>query len=402
MNNIRVQFPILNEPVHGKKLIYLDNAATTQKPCVVIDAITNYYLHTNANIHRGVHFLAEQATKAYEAAREKVRCFINAKSTSEIIFVRGATEAINLAAQSYGRTNIKSGDEIIISTMEHHSNLVPWQMVCEQTGAILRVINISETGELDLNHYGDLLSDKTKLVAITHASNTLGTINPIKQITKMAHVNNIPVVVDGAQAISHMAIDVRDLDCDFYAFSGHKMYAPTGIGVLYGKSELLNKMPPYQGGGSMIEKVTFAKTTYTHPPLRFEAGTPNIEGAIGLGAAIDYINSIGFAYIAAHETELLNYATEKLSILRGIKIIGTAAKKVGVISLVFESAHPHDVATILDTEGIAVRGGHHCNMPLMDHFHIPGTTRVSFAIYNTKEEIDALLTAIDKVKKIFA
>lgn len=398
---IRNQFPILNQLIHNQPLIYLDNAATTQKPNCVIDALSNYYRKDNANIHRGVHTLAERATFAYEHARQNVAAFINAQSSEEIIFVRGTTEAINLVAQSYGAQNFKPDDEIIISTMEHHANLVPWQIIANQTGAKLRVINISDAGELDLEHLATLFNDHTKILAITHVSNTLGTINPIKKIVQMAHTYNVPVVVDGAQAIAHFKVDVQNLDCDFYAFSGHKMYGPTGIGVLYGKKALLDAMPPYQTGGGMINKVTFAKTDFADTPRKFEAGTPNIADAIALSTAIDFLRSIGMDNIAAHEAMLLNHANKNINKIKGLKIFGNAAAKVGVISLVFDQIHPHDVATILDNEGIAIRAGHHCNMPLMDHFGLSGTSRASFGVYNTTEEIDALIVALEKVQQIF-
>lgn len=400
-NDIRNQFPILKQLIHGKPLIYFDNAATTQKPQCVIDTVTNYYLHDNANIHRGIHTLAERASIAYENARIKVQQFINAKSPDEIIFVRGTTEAINLVAQSYGQKNFKENDEIILSTMEHHSNLVPWQLIAEKTGAKLQVINIFDNGELDLEHFKSLLNDRTKMLAITHVSNTLGTINPIKKMIKMAHKHNVPVLVDGAQSIAHLKIDVQDLDCDFFAFSGHKLYAPTGIGVLYGKQTLLDLMPPYQSGGGMIKTVTFEKTEFAELPRKFEAGTPNIEATIGLHTALDFLDKIGMDVISKHEDQLLKYANKKLSTINDLGIIGEAKNKTGVISLVFKNAHPHDVATILDSEGIAIRAGHHCNMPLMNHFNIPGTSRVSFGIYNTEEEIDVLISAIQKVKKFF-
>jgi len=399
---LRKQFPILQENIHNKPLVYLDNAATSQKPRCVIEAMDHFYFHDNSNIHRGVHTLAERATRSYEQAREKVRNFINAKNSAEIIFVRGTTEAINLVAQSYGRKNFHAGDEIIISTMEHHSNIVPWQLICEQTGAKLQVIKIHENGELDLDHYENLLNDRTKMVAITHVSNTLGTINPIKKIITLAHARNIPVLIDGAQAVPHMQIDVQNLDCDFYAFSAHKMYGPTGVGVLYGKEAFLDAMPPYQGGGDMIKKVTFAKTEYGDLPRKFEAGTQNIAGVIGLGATIDFLNSVGMDKISQHENNLLNYANKILHEIKELRIIGNALDKVGVISFVLNKVHPHDIATVLDTEGVAVRAGHHCTMPLMDFYNIPATTRVSFGVYNTEKEIDIFVAAINKVKKIFA
>ena len=399
---LRKKFPILQEKINGQPLIYFDNAATTQKPSCVIEAINHFYFHTNANIHRGVHTLAQRATQSYEKSREKVRNFINAKNSSEIIFVRGTTEAINLVAQSYGRKNFHPGDEIIISTMEHHSNIVPWQMVCEQTGAKLQVVKIHPNGELDLNHYAQLLNSRTKIVAISHISNTLGTINPIKKIISLAHAHNIPTLIDGAQAVAHLPIDVQDLDCDFYAFSGHKMYGPTGIGVLYGKETLLDAMPPYQSGGDMINKVTFAKTDFADLPRKFEAGTQNIAAAAGFSSTIDFLNSIDRNKISQHETNLLNHANAIMFNTKGLKIIGDTLNKVGVISFVLDKVHPHDIATILDTAGIAVRAGHHCTMPLMNFYGIPATTRISFGLYNTKTEIDIFATAIEKVKKFFA
>jgi cysteine desulfurase/selenocysteine lyase len=399
---LREQFPILQEKINSKPLVYFDNAATTQKPRSVIDAVSNFYSHDNANIHRGIYALSQRSTLAYEQTREKTRDFINAKKTSEIIFVRGATEAINLVAQSYGRKNFQEGDEIVISTMEHHSNIVPWQLICEQTGAKLKIIKIHENGELDLDHYKQLLNKHTKMVAITHVSNTLGTINPIKKIISMAHTHNIPVLVDGAQAVPHMQIDVQDLDCDFYVFSAHKMYGPTGIGILYGKEEIIDKMPPYQGGGDMIKTVTFAKTEYADLPQKFEAGTQNIAGVVGFGAAIDFLKSSNLDTISKYENNLLNYATEKLFKINGLRVIGNAEHKVGVISFVLENIHPHDIATILDTEGVAIRAGHHCTMPLMEFYGIPATTRVSFGVYNTQQEIDIFISAINKVKEIFA
>lgn len=401
-SKLRKQFPILQEKINGKPLVYFDNAATTQKPKSVIEAMDYFYFHNNANIHRGIHTLAMRATQVYDDAREKVRAFINAKKASEIIFVRNTTEAINLVAHSFGRKNLKPQDEIIITTMEHHSNIVPWQLICEETGAKIQVTKIHENGELDLEHYETLFNPHTKIVAITHVSNTLGTINPIKKIISIAHAHNIPVLIDGAQAIPHMQIDVQDLDCEFYAFSGHKIYGPTGIGILYGKEALLDAMPPYQGGGDMIKKVTFAKTEYAELPQKFEAGTQNIAGVAGLGASIDFINSVGIKIITQHEKDLLNYANKLLFKINGLQIIGKASDKVGVISFILDKIHPHDVATILDNEGIAVRAGHHCNMPLMDFYGIPGTTRVSFGMYNTKKEIDVFVDAISKVKKIFS
>ncbi|HBS51701.1 MAG TPA: cysteine desulfurase CsdA [Coxiellaceae bacterium] len=401
-NKIRQLFPILQNKINNKPLIYLDNAATTQKPRSVVEAIEHFYFNDNANIHRGIYKLSQRATNAYEKSRKNIAEFINAKYTHEIIFVRNTTEAINLVAQSYGYKNFKPGDEIIISTMEHHSNIVPWQLICKKTGAKLQVINIHENGELDFNHYEKLINNRTKIVAIAHASNTLGTVNPIKKIIAAAHAHNIPVLIDGAQASGHIQIDVQNLDCDFYAFSAHKMYGPTGIGILYGKEALLNSMPPYQGGGDMIKKVTFAETEYADLPQKFEAGTPNIADVVGFGATIDFIKSVGIDVIAKHEKELLKYATAAFSNVKGLKIIGTAPEKTSIISFILDKIHPHDVATILDTEGIAVRAGHHCTMPLMDFYNIPGTTRASFGLYNTKEEIDILIEALTKVRKIFS
>jgi cysteine desulfurase/selenocysteine lyase len=401
VERIRNDFPILKQQVHGKPLVYLDNAATSQKPQVVIDTVTQYYLAQNSNVHRGVHFLSEQATQAFEGARAKVARFLNASNAREVIFVRGATEGINLVAQSYGRTFIKAGDEILISAMEHHSNIVPWQMLCEQVGARLRVLPFNHDGELLLDEYERLLNERTKFVSVVHVSNALGTINPIKQIIAMAHRRGIPVLVDGAQAVPHMRVDVQDLDCDFYAFSGHKLFGPTGIGVLYGKADLLEAMPPYQGGGDMISAVTFEKTHYNTLPYKFEAGTPDIAGVIGLGVAIDYLSEIGLDAITAYEHELLAYATDALSTIKGVRIIGTAREKAGVLSFVLDGIHAHDIGTILDHEGIAIRAGHHCAMPVMQRFGVPATARASVAFYNTKEEVDALIRAIHKVIEVF-
>jgi cysteine desulfurase / selenocysteine lyase len=397
---IRAEFPILERTVRGKPLVYLDNAATSQKPRFVLDAIAEYYEKENANIHRGVHYLSEKATADYENARARIQRFLNAAKSSEIIFVRGTTEGINLVAQTYGRTHVSHGDEILITAIEHHSNIVPWQMLCAEKGAKLRVVPINDHGELVLDEYDKLLSSRTKIVAITHVSNALGTVNPIKRMIDAAHRRNIPVLIDGAQAVPHMSVDVQALDCDFYTFSGHKIYGPTGIGVLYGKTALLEAMPPYQGGGDMISSVTFEKTTYNKLPYKFEAGTPDIAGVIGLGAAIDYVTDVGMDAIAAHEQELLAYATEKLSAIPGVRIIGTAAEKAGVISFVLNDIHPHDVGTILDQEGIAIRTGHHCSQPVMDRFCIPATARASFAIYNTREDIDALVKGIERVREV--
>ena len=400
-NIIKEDFPILKQLVYGKPLVYLDNAATSQKPSAVIDAMTRYYSTDNSNIHRGVHLLSERATKAYEEARLKVQRFINAAESKEIIFTRGTTEAINLVAGSYGRANVQAGDEVLITAMEHHSNIVPWQILCEEKGARLRVAPINDDGELILEDFEKLLNERTKLVSVVHVSNALGTINPIPGIVEIAHRHNVPVMIDGAQAAPHMQLDVQELDCDFYAFSGHKVYGPTGIGVLYGKASLLDAMPPYQGGGDMIATVTFEKTTYNTLPYKFEAGTPNIAGTIGLGAAIDYVNQIGLDRIARYEHELLEYGTEALSQIPGLRLIGTAKEKAGVLSFVLEGVHPHDVGTILDREGIAIRTGHHCAMPVMERFGIPATARASLAFYNTREEIDALVAGIHKVREVF-
>jgi cysteine desulfurase/selenocysteine lyase len=401
VQKIRQDFPVLAQKVHGKPLVYLDNGATSQKPQAVIDTVSRYYRAENSNIHRGVHYLSERATAAYEAAREKIRNFVNGARTEEIVFVRGTTEAINLVAQSYGRTFLKSGDEIIISAMEHHSNIVPWQMLCQQIGARLRVIPISHDGELVLDEYRALLNDRTRFVSVTHVSNALGTIVPVKEVIRLAHERAIPVLVDGAQAVPHIRVDVQDLDCDFYAFSGHKLFGPTGIGVLYGRSELLDRMPPYQGGGDMISLVTFEKTHYNVLPYKFEAGTPHIAGVIGLGAAIDYVDRLDWRRLAQHEHDLLSYASEQVGKILGLRIIGTAREKAGVLSFVLEQVHAHDVGTILDQEGVAVRAGHHCAMPVMQRFGVPATTRASFAFYNTREEIDLLAAALHKVKKVF-
>ena len=398
---VRQDFPILSRKIHGKPLVYLDNGATSQKPQCVIDAIDHYYHAENSNIHRGVHHLSEQATAAYEAARGKLRGFINAGSDRQIIFVRGTTEAINLVAQSYGRSFLKAGDEIIVSAMEHHSNIVPWQMLCEQVGAKLRVIPINHDGEIVMEEYRRLLNDRTKFVSVTHVSNALGTVVPVKEIIALAHERGVPVMLDGAQAVPHLKIDVQDLDCDFYAFSGHKMFGPTGVGVLYGRTELLEKMPPYQGGGDMISLVTFEKTHYNVLPYKFEAGTPNIADGIALGAAVDYLRALDWPAVVAHEDALLRYATEALEQIPALRIIGTAKEKAGVLSFIFDHVHAHDVGTILDQEGVAVRAGHHCAMPVMQRFGVPATARASFALYNTTEEIDVLVRAIERVLKVF-
>ena len=402
VERIRKDFPILRTKVHGHPLVYLDNAATSQKPQAVIDALVRYYEGENANIHRGVHYLSQIATEAFEQARETVRAFVNAADAREIIFTRGTTEALNLVAQSYGRANVGAGDEVLITAMEHHSNIVPWQMLCDEKGAKLRVAPMNDEGELLLEEYEKLLSPRTKVVAVGHVSNALGTINPLREMIRLAHARGVPVVVDGAQAVPHLAVDVRELDADFYAFSGHKMYGPTGIGVLYGKTALLEAMPPYQGGGDMISSVTFEKTTYNKLPHKFEAGTPDMAGVAGLKAAIEYMNGVGIGKIAAHEHDLLEYATEIVGALPGVRLIGTAREKAGVLSFVLDEVHPHDIGTILDQEGIAVRTGHHCAQPVMERFGIPATVRASFAVYNTKGEVDALARGIRKVGEVFA
>jgi len=402
VEEVRRDFPILHQQVYGHPLVYLDNAATSQKPRAVIDAISHYYERGNANIHRGVHFLSEHATEEHEAARRIVQRFLNAADKREVIFVRSATEGINLVAQTYGRKHVSAGDEVLITEMEHHSNIVPWQMLCEEKDAKLRVVPINDRGELMMDELPKLLGPRTKLLAVTHVSNALGTINPLRKIIEIAHSHGVPVVVDGAQAVPHVKVDVQELDCDFYVFSGHKVYGPTGIGVLYGKRALLEAMPPYQGGGDMIRSVTFEKTLYNDVPYKFEAGTPNIAGAIGLGAAIEYVNHLGIDNIAAHEHDLLVYATEALSAIPDIRLIGTAAQKAAVISFVIEGIHPHDIGTILDRSGIAIRTGHHCAQPVMLRFRIPATARASFAMYNTRGEVDALVEGIQKVKEVFA
>lgn len=398
----RADFPILaNVHPHGKPLVYLDNAATTQKPRQVIEAVDHYYRADNANIHRGVHTLSQRATDAYEGAREKVRAFINAADSREIVFVRGATEGINLVAQSYGRTRFKPGDEILITEMEHHSNIVPWQLLCEQTGALLKVVPIDETGELVLEEFHKLLSPRTRLVGVVHVSNALGTINPVKEIIAAAHAVGAVVLLDGAQAVAHTAVDVQALGCDFYVFSSHKLYGPTGIGVLYGRRDLLEAMPPYQGGGDMIRMVTFEKTEYNTLPYKFEAGTPHIAGGIGLGAAIDYVTAVGLDNIAAYEDALLRYATELALQIPGLRLIGTARDKAAILGFVLDRIHPHDIGTILDHEGVAIRTGHHCAMPVMDHFAVPATARASFALYNTRADVDRLIAAIHHVQEVF-
>jgi cysteine desulfurase / selenocysteine lyase len=402
VEKIRKDFPLLKQKVHGKPLVYLDNAATTQKPLAVIEAMDKYYREYNSNIHRGLHLLSEKATEAYEAARIKVQQFVNATSSKEIIFTRGTTEGINLVAQTWGRKNVNAGDEILISAMEHHSNIVPWQMLCEEKGAYLKVAPIDDSGELFMEEFKKLFSGKTKLLAITHVSNALGTVNPIAEIIQYAHAQGVKVLVDGAQGVPHTAVDVQKLDCDFYVFSGHKIYGPTGIGVLYGKYELLDQMPPYQGGGDMITSVTFEKTLYKKPPQKFEAGTPAIAEVIGLGAALDYVTKIGLANIATHEQYLLSYGTRKLLEIPGLKLIGTAKQKAGVISFTLAEIHPHDIGTILDRQGVAIRAGHHCAQPVMDRFQIPATARASLGFYNTPEELDVLTKAIRKVLEVFS
>ncbi|MBI2864787.1 MAG: cysteine desulfurase [Chloroflexi bacterium] len=396
----RADFPVLSRKVRGKPLVYLDNAATTQKPKAVIDRLTEYYTSENANIHRGVHYLSEVATAAYEEARAKVQRFLHAVKPQEIVFVRGTTEAINLVANSYGRLNVEEGDEVILSVMEHHSNIVPWQILCQEKGAQLRVVPVADDGELILEAYEKLLGPRTKLVAITHVSNALGTINPVREIIGLAHGKGIPVLLDGAQAVAHMPVDVLALDCDFYSFSGHKLFGPTGIGVLYGKAALLDAMLPYQGGGDMIRSVSFEKAAYNDLPFKFEAGTPNIAGAIGLGAAIDYVQRIGLDRAAAHEHELLHYATTKLCAVQGLQLVGSARQKTGILSFVLDGLHPHDVGTVLDMDGVAIRAGHHCTMPLMERFGVPATARASLALYNNREDVDALVRAIHKAIEV--
>ena len=401
IERLRRHFPILGEKVYGKPLVYLDNAATSQKPQAVIDALSRFYSKDNANVHRGVHYLAERATEEYEGARAKVRRFLNAEHASEIIFVRGTTEAINLVAQTYGKAHVGAGDEVLITAMEHHSNIVPWQMLCKEKGARLRVAPINDAGELLLEEFEDLIGPKTRLVAVTHVSNVLGTINPIPRIVEMAHARGVRVLVDGAQAAPHIKVDVQALGCDFYALSGHKMYGPTGIGVLYGRSELLEEMPPYQGGGDMILSVSFEKTVYNKPPNKFEAGTPNMAGAVGLGAAVDFLAWLEHDALAAHEDDVLAYGIGALSEIRGLRLIGTARAKTNVLSFMLDGIHPHDIATILDREGIAIRAGHHCAQPLMKRLGVAATTRASLACYSTRQDIDALVAGLRKVHEVF-
>jgi cysteine desulfurase/selenocysteine lyase len=397
----RSDFPILHERVHGRPLVYLDNAATTQKPQSVIDRLADYYARDNANVHRGVHTLSQQATDAYEGARGKVQRFVNAAAPEEIVFTAGTTGAINLVAQSFARPILDAGDEILISAMEHHSNIVPWQLVCQQTGARLKVAPVNDAGELELDAYERLLGPRTRLVAITHVSNALGSIVPIERVIALAHARNVPVLVDGAQAISHVGVDVRALDCEFYAFSGHKIFGPTGIGALYGKAARLEAMPPYQGGGDMIRSVTFEKTEYNDLPYKFEAGTPNIAGAIGMGVALDYVSAIGIGTIAEHERDLLTYATKRVSAIPGLRIIGTAKEKAAIVSFILDGVHAHDVGTILDHQGVAIRAGHQCAMPVMERLGVAGTARASFALYNTREDVDALVAGIHRVQRMF-
>jgi len=396
----RRDFPCLQQEANGKPLVYLDSAATSQKPQAVIDAISRFYETSYSNVHRGAHMLSERATDAYEGARSRVASFINAADSREIVFVRGATEAMNLVAASYGRANFGPGDEILLTEMEHHSNIVPWQLVAEQTGASLKVVPITDDGELMMDRFDELLSERTKMVAVTHVSNALGTVNPVKEITAKAHAQGTPVLVDGCQAAPRVPVDVQDLDCDFYAFSGHKLYGPSGIGVLYGKRDLLEAMPPYQGGGEMIRRVTFEHTTYAGVPQKFEAGTPNIAGPVGLHAAIDYVSAIGMEALFAHERALLDYATEAINEVPGVRLIGTAPEKAGILSFVLEGIHPHDIGTVLDHQGVAVRTGHHCAQPVMDRFQVPATTRASFGLYNTRADVDAFIRGLYEVRDI--
>ena len=401
VQRIRDDFPVLRTLVHGKPLIYLDNAATTQKPQQVVDRLVRYYTHENANVHRGVHLLSERATDAYEEARRTVARFLNAADPKEIVFVRGTTEAINLVVQTYGRGHVGQGDEVVITVMEHHSNIVPWQMLCEEKGARLRIVPMTDEGELRLDAYEALLSDRTRMVAVSHVSNALGTVNPIRTIAALAHARGVPVLVDGAQAVAHMPVDVQALDCDFYTFSGHKLFGPTGIGVLYGKAALLDAVPPYQGGGDMISSVTFERTLYNVLPYKFEAGTPDIAGAVGLAAAIEYVETVGLDRIGAHERELTAYATRALTDVPGLRLTGTAPEKGGILAFVLDGVHPHDVGTILDREGVAIRTGHHCCQPLMARLGVAATSRASLALYNTREEIDVLVGALARVREVF-
>jgi cysteine desulfurase/selenocysteine lyase len=402
VERVRADFPILRREIHGKPLVYLDNAATTQKPQTVLDALTRYYTGSNANVHRGVHLLSQLATDEYEGAREKIRAFFNAASAQEIVYTRNSTEGINLVAHAFGAARIRAGDEVLISAMEHHSNIVPWQLLCERSGARLRVAPIDDRGELLLDEFEALLGPRTRLVSIAHMSNALGTINPVADIIRIAHREGAAVLLDGSQAAYHMPVDVRALDCDFYVATGHKLYGPTGIGVLYGKAALLDELPPYMGGGDMIRSVTFERSTWNELPHKFEAGTPNIAGAVGLGAALDYISAIGLSEIAQHEHDLLEYATEIVAAVPGVRLIGTARRKASVVSFVLEGVHPHDIGTVVDREGIAIRTGHHCAQPVMDRFAVPATARASLAMYNTREEVEALGGALRRVREVFA
>ena len=402
VERVRADFPILRRQVHGKPLVYLDNAATTQKPQAVLDALTRYYSGSNANVHRGVHFLSQLATDEYEGAREKIRAYFNAGSVQEIVYTRNSTEGINLVAHVFGAARVRSGDEVLITAMEHHSNIVPWQMLCERSGARLRVAPIDDRGELRLDEFEALLGPRTRIVAVAHMSNALGTINPVADITAIAHAAGAAVLLDGSQAAYHMPVDVRALDCDFYVATGHKLYGPTGIGVLYGKTALLEELPPFMGGGDMIRSVTFERSTWNELPHKFEAGTPNIAGAIGLGAALDYITSIGLSEITQHEHELLAYATEVVSDVPGVRLIGTARRKASIVSFVLDGVHPHDIGTVVDREGVAIRTGHHCAQPVMDRFGVPATARASLAMYNTREDVDALGRALHRVREVFA
>lgn len=401
LEHIRRDFPVLHQKVYDRPLVYLDNAATVQKPRAVIDAISDFYAHDYANVRRGVHLLSMRADQAYEGARETIRSFINAADRREIVYVRGATEAINLVAQSFGRTHLQAGDEILVTEMEHHANIVPWQLLCEQLGTVLKVAPINDAGELIMEALARLIGPRTRLVAVAHVSNALGTVNPVADIVRLAHAGGARVLIDGAQAVPHMAVDVRALDCDFYAYSGHKMYGPTGIGVLYGKRELLEAMAPYQGGGEMVKRVSFEEVIYSDLPYKFEAGTPHIAGAVGLAAAIDYMRRIGLDRIAAHEAELLAHATEALQAIPGVRIVGTAAHKAGVISFLMGRAHAHDIGTIMDRQGVAIRAGHHCAMPVMTRFRVPATARASFAVYNTHQDVETLVQATHKVREVF-
>jgi len=399
---LRGDFPILHQQIHGKPLAYLDNGASTQKPQRVIDAISHFYAHDYSNIHRGVHTLSERATEAYESSRARVQRFLNAEHSDEIVFVRGATEAINLVAQTFGRTRFGAGDEVLVTEMEHHANIVPWQLLAEQTGVVLRVVPFDDQGAIDLEKYAALIGPKTRLVSVTHVSNALGTVNPVAEMVEIAHARDVPVLLDGAQAVAHCPVDVQALGCDFYTFSGHKIYGPSGIGVLYGRRELLESMPPWQGGGDMILQVSFSGTTYQRPPQRFEAGTPHIAGAVGLAAALDYVDAVGLDAIARHEHELLSYATEAVADVPGLRIIGTAKGKSAILSFVLNGAHAHDIGTILDFEGVAIRAGHHCAMPVMDHYGVAATARASFGLYNTREEVDALVAGLHRVVEMFS